>query len=587
MKRLWEVLRPYRLLLACIGGLTLAVSALEGLNLAAFYPVFGSLLQNAGADGAAGVFRWAASAAARIPVGNPVTAAVLLLVGLTLVKVALSLLRDWLIAHATATVHHDLKVRMMAAYAGSPYSFFLDQKQGELLYNITMASSRVGVLVSKVPQMVSEVGMVCAVGLLLFLASPLVTCGLAALGAVYHLLTRSIAGRISYHTGKGRVESGGEQTVMANELFSGIRQIIAFGTHSFWMDRFRKRSQDFRALYTKDSFWLNVPKSLLETAFVLALGGLLLLRVRQPALAMSQLPALGVFAIAFVKLLPSLTHLGQLRMEIAGLLPDLEAVHRILYSSAVRPAGGPRAPGPVREKIELDHLTFAYPGRPPVLREIRISFERGTVTAVVGSSGSGKSTLAYLLLALLEPAQGRILLDGVPLQEFHFDLWRKKIGFVSQELFAFHASIADNITFGRSGFSMERIREAARIANADEFIRALPDGYDTVVGERGMKLSGGQQQRIAIARAVLDRPEILLLDEATSFLDTESERGVQQAIENASRDRTVVLIAHRLSTVQRADKIVVLEQGRVVEQGNHGELMAGRGRYFQLVGQEK
>jgi ABC-type multidrug transport system fused ATPase/permease subunit len=583
VKVFWKVLRLYRLQLAVIGGLTLLTSLLEGLNVAAFYPVFESLTGDAGPAG--GVFRWMNAMAACVPAANPMVAAVLLLLALSLLKVGLTLLQDWLLARVSATVHHDLKVRMMSAYAGSHYAFFLDQKQGELLYNITMASSRVGVLVSKVPRLVSEALVVAAIGTLLFFASPLITGLFLLLGAAYHLLTRLIASRVSYHTGKGRIEAGGDQTVMANELFSGIRQIITFGTQAFWLERFRRRSQEFRNLYTKDSFWLSVPKSLLEAVAIVVFAGLLLLRARQPSLSISQLPVLGVFALAFVKLLPSLTHLGQLRMEIAGLWPDLEVVHRVVNSKSDRPRSGAGVPGPIREGIELEGINFSYPSRAGVLHGVNLSLRRGTVTAVVGSSGSGKTTLAYLLLGLLEPSGGTIRVDGIPLMELQLDLWRKKIGVVSQDLFAFHASVSDNITFGRTHFTPEQIRQAAEIANADEFIRVLPDGYDTVVGERGMKLSGGQQQRLAIARAILDRPELLILDEATSFLDMESERSVQQAIENASKDRTVMLIAHRLSTVQRADTIIVLEQGRVVEQGSHGELLAGKGRYFQLVGQ--
>jgi ABC-type multidrug transport system fused ATPase/permease subunit len=175
------------------------------------------------------------------------------------------------------------------------------------------------------------------------------------------------------------------------------------------------------------------------------------------------------------------------------------------------------------------------------------------------------------------------LIDGVPLQEVKLESWLDKIGFVSQDPFIYHATVADNIIFGRNGHSMHRVVEAAKIANAHGFISELPEGYETVVGERGMKLSGGQQQRVAIARALLDDPEILILDEATSSLDSISEKLVQEAIENASRDRTVLIIAHRLSTVRYADKIIVLDAGRVVEEGSHQELIGRQGHYARLV----
>jgi subfamily B ATP-binding cassette protein MsbA len=191
--------------------------------------------------------------------------------------------------------------------------------------------------------------------------------------------------------------------------------------------------------------------------------------------------------------------------------------------------------------------------------------------------------MVNLILGFFEPSEGHILIDGVPLHEYRLETWLRRIGFVSQDPFIYHATIAANIKFGRNGFSWQSVRKAAEIANAQEFISELPQGYEAVVGDRGMKLSGGQQQRIAIARAVLHDPEILIFDEATSSLDTISEKLVQQAIENISKGRTVIIIAHRLSTIRHADKIVVLDQGRVIEEGTHQELLGGHGRYFELV----
>jgi ABC-type multidrug transport system fused ATPase/permease subunit len=205
---------------------------------------------------------------------------------------------------------------------------------------------------------------------------------------------------------------------------------------------------------------------------------------------------------------------------------------------------------------------------------------------VIGPSGAGKSTLVDLLVRLYEPTQGRITVDGVDLAAYDLSSWLAGIGFVSQDAFIFHGSIRENIAFSRPEASLVEIMSAARLANAHEFIERCPDGYDTIVGDRGLKLSGGERQRVAIARALLRDPKILIFDEATSALDNQSEALVQEAIAGIARDRTVILIAHRLSTVIHADKIIVLEQGRVVEEGTHDTLVTGGGLYAALYSKE-
>ena len=216
-----------------------------------------------------------------------------------------------------------------------------------------------------------------------------------------------------------------------------------------------------------------------------------------------------------------------------------------------------------------------------------MSFEKGKVTAIVGTSGAGKTTIINLILGLFEPTEGTITVDGIPLQELKQETWLSKIGFVSQETFTYHSTVSDNIMIGRTDRSDESIAKAAKVANAHGFISELDEGYQTVIGERGMKFSGGQQQRLAIARALLDSPEFMLFDEATSSLDTISERAVQESIDLVSKDRTDVIVAHRLSTISHADKIIVLDNGQVVETGKHNELLSLNGHYARLAGAAK
>jgi ATP-binding cassette subfamily B protein len=240
----------------------------------------------------------------------------------------------------------------------------------------------------------------------------------------------------------------------------------------------------------------------------------------------------------------------------------------------------------VTGKVEFRNVTFGYQSTIPVLSNLNLLVEPGEIIALVGTSGAGKTTLVNLIPRFYDPQGGQILIDGTDISKVTLKSLRRQIGIVPQETMLFAGTVADNIAFGQTEIDLNRVKRAAKVANADGFISQLPEGYNTLVGERGINLSGGQRQRIAIARAVLLDPRILILDEATSALDSESENLVQQALERVMRDRTVFIIAHRLATVRRADRILVMESGRILEAGNHDQLLAKGDRYAQFYAQQ-
>jgi len=484
----WYFLRPYKFLYGVILLITLCTAILESLNLAAFFPVFNSLLDVSGQSSPGGILGILMPLVSLLPFKDPIVAASVVLIGIVGIKSIFKLLREGLIAYASGRVLYDAKQSLMKNYVGSSYQYFLDNKQGTLIYNALIAPNKIGVLLLRVPQRLAELLKVIAIGVILFSTLPIATLILSILGLGYYYCTHYLSKKISYVAGQGRSRASSEQTAIANELLSGIRLIMVFCAEKLWLKGFEQQNRIFRDLYVKDLIWLAIPRNIMEpSAILLFLGLILVFRTSNSTGFTAMLSLIGVFGMALIQLLPAIAALGRMRMEMLGTLPDVELVHQALTAPSLRRKDGYRELQSFDKAISFRNMTFAYKGRNELLKDINFSIEKGKITAIVGPSGAGKTTIVNLILGLFDPTRGEVLVDGIPVRNIKLNTWLNKVGFVSQDPFICHSSVTENITFGRDNYTMESIVEAAKIANAHEFISELPEGYSTIIGDRGMK----------------------------------------------------------------------------------------------------
>lgn len=489
---------------------------------------------------------------------------------------------DFSLRNLMLKVGYNLRLTCIDRFLNLGLSYYSEAQGGNLLSYVNEQSQRCEQLTLYSGSILSECLIIFSYLILLLSISWKFTLISAALLTIVAICLKSI---VSYVKTNGKIVSNTIEEFSSNvfELISGMRVIKSYTAEQ---KEFGKLQNILQKRYDAQCrTWAGqvAVQPISDTCGVIVLIILVVLgtRIIDQELILS---LLLTFLLVLLRMFPRINHLNGMRVSLSSFGESYRSIQYFLHQTEIQDIeDGVQIFKGFDRKICFESISFVYTkNQQPVLKDINIIIPKGSVTAIVGESGSGKSTLADLLLRFYDPQCGRITIDGRDLREFHINSWRKKIAVVSQENFLFNTTVKENIQFGNPFALDTDIFEAARLAYADEFIRELPEGYDTVLGDRGVKLSGGQRQRLAIARAIIRNPEILILDEATSALDSSSEKIVQQALDVVSQNRTVLVIAHRLSTIHNADQIVVLKKGIAIETGTHKELMKMNKYYYQL-----
>lgn len=551
---------------------TLLVALFEGVNVGLLVP----LLQNldSGEVGDHWISRAFEDLFNTLGLSLSLETILLALAVLVLTAAALKYLRMLLVAKTKEGFISWMRTSTMENLLHTDISYFQDQRTGSLSGTLTTQAFRAGEAYHHANEMLASLGIIATYLTAAFLIAPTLTAI-----AVGLLLLVSLA--LQYNVTRSRAIGGNlaerENRLQATsvESLSGIRVIKAFLLEPFQRAAFRRRTDEV----AEAAYRLGKHRSQMvvfhEAALFGLIGGIVFVGVSLLGFEISI-----VVALLFIlyRLTPRIVALNSERQTFAGTIAALHDVNRVMdEASRIKVANGDKPFPGLKDEIAFSGVGFSYDPRSPVLNGVSFTAKKGELTAIVGGSGVGKTTVIDLLLRFYDPLDGSVNVDKADLRELDLATWRKSIGLVSQDVFLFNDSVFNNIAVGSPGSTEAKVVEAAKRSYAHDFVESLPEGYDTVIGEQGWNLSGGQRQRIALARAILREPEILVLDEATSALDSESEQAVQEHIKQVHGECTILIVAHRTSTIQGADKILVLQDGQIVEEGNWDSLLANAG----------
>ena len=566
--------RHYPWLVPVLVALGLVASFAEGLGIGLLIPVLDEVIGAHGGQSSGPLATSLQTLTAWIPDDQRLWMLGAIIVALVALKTVLMIANAGVSMWASSRLGHDLRLRLGHAMLHSDYGYVTGLDQGRVVNLFESQSDRAGEAMTLFAGFVSAACTVLVFVLLLALLSWQLTLVVVAVVLPVSLFVRAMTRRAS---GLGRALLGACATLTTRvlEVVGSVRTIRLFGGEDQEARAFAQASNGVRRAEFRAGLMTGSIQPLVEFLYVPVFFAVLALALRSG----TSLAVLFAFLALLYRLQTPLKRLDHLRVELSTRAAAFESFVQLLAEAAERPARSGHIPaGPLTDSVVLEGVDFAFAGaQVPVLSGVSLTIRRGTVVALVGRSGSGKSTLVNLICGLYQPTAGCIRIDGVALADLDVRTWRRRVAFAGQDADLLEGTIRDNVAFGSPEASEADVREALRLAHASEFVAALPNEIDTEVGPRGASLSGGQRQRIALARAFLRAPDLLILDEATNALDGITEAAIQDAIDTLSRRSTILLIAHRLDTLRKADEVIVLEAGRVAERGPPQRLLAAEG----------